>query len=130
MIRSILHKLGWGKRNDKPEIVSIEVPNEVIREKMKEPRDFIMKITASGDVSAYCKRCSVEMFVAQDEMLIWFHCKACNCYSFNPPGNVKRDATFAAHDGKPLEYEAFFIDFPPQLQPPAVFDTVILRATI
>lgn len=129
MIREILQKFGWSKRNDVPAIVKIEVPDQVIREKMKESRDFIMKITAARDVSAYCKGCATDMFVAQDEMLIWFHCKSCNRYSFNPPGNVNRDANYAAQDGKPLEYEAFFIDFPPQLKPPAIFDSVLLRTT-
>lgn len=127
MIRSILHKLGWVEHTDEPEIVTISVPHEVIREKMNESRDFLMKTTEDGDVSAYCKGCEADMFVAQNEMLVWFHCKSCNRYSFNPPVNVKRDATFAAQDGKPLEYEGFFIDFPPQLKPPATFDSVVLK---
>lgn len=129
MFKSLLQKLGLNKRSDEPEIVRIDVPHELIREKMQGLRDFRMKITERGEVSAFCKGCEADIFVAQDDMLIWFHCKSCNRYSFNPPGNVERDAAYAAQDGKPLEYEGFFIDFPPQLQPPDVFDSVLLRTT-
>lgn len=127
MIKSILQKLGLGNGDETPEVVSINVSEDVIRQKMTESRDFRMTISAAGDLSAFCKTCEAEMFIAQDEMLIWFHCKGCKRFSFNPPGNVSRDTAFAVQDGKPLEYEAFFIDFPPQLQPPTVFESVLFR---
>ena len=129
MIRAILRKFGWGKRDDEPKVVSIDVSEDIIREKMKESRDFRMKVTEEGEVSAYCKGCESVMFVAQDEMLVWLHCTSCNRYSFDPHGNVKRNTDFAIKDGSPLECEGFFIDLPSQLQPPSIFDSTVLRTT-
>lgn len=129
MIRSILQKLGWNKADETPKAVSIDVPEDVIREKMKNSLDFRMKVTESADISAFCKTCEKPMFIAQDEMLLWFHCKSCNRYSFDPPQNVGRNAAFAARGGRALEYEGCFIDFPPQLVPPTVFEAVVLRVT-
>jgi hypothetical protein len=126
MIKSILQKLGLRKAEETPEVVSIEVSEEVLRQKMAEPKDFRMRITPTGELSAFCKACDTDLYIARDEMLVWFHCKACNRYSFNPPDNVIRDATFAQREAKPFEYEAYFIDFPPQLQPPSAFDAIIL----
>ena len=118
-MKSLLRKIGLLKQEDSPEIVSLSVSEDVIREKITESRDFRLRVTEHGDVSAFGKNCESDVWLARDEMLIWFHCKSCNRYSFTPPGNINRDAAFAAKDGAPLEYECFFIDFPPQLQPPA-----------
>jgi hypothetical protein len=59
------------------------------------------------------------MRTAEQDGLVWFRCPACKRVSFSPAANIARDTKLATMDGKPFEYELFFlVDLPPELKPP------------
>jgi hypothetical protein len=118
MAMGLLDRL-FRRRATEPRVLRIQVSEEQIREKMRGDRDFRLRVTEDGEVSAECKACRTPLRLAGVEGIVWFGCPSCHRVSFYPVGNVARDAHFAQADGKPLEYELFYMaELPPDLQPP------------
>jgi hypothetical protein len=100
--------------------ISTPIREAELRERMKGERDFKIKVTEDGQVSAHCKSCdsAMRIKVAEQDNLCWFICQHCKQVSFYPVTNVHRDMHLAKLDGSPLEYELFFMIPPPDMQPP------------
>lgn len=110
---------GRKQNADSFELIRLSVSEEVIREKMKGVRDFKIKFDLDGTISAYCKSCDCLILTKEGKGLLWFMCPKCRRVSFCPNGNIKRDVHFSIQDGKPLEYELYYMkDLPPVLRPP------------
>jgi hypothetical protein len=122
MIRATLRRLRQLFSPDRPEIefTRVAVPEERLREMLcTGKKDIRLRTTAAGAVTAECKACSQALDIAQDGELLWFRCPTCRRVSFNAIANVHRDVHFSAKDGKPFEYEIFYVDdLPSPLQPP------------
>ena len=107
------------KRPTQPELVRVDVGEDKLREMLKGARDFRIRVGLDGTVTAHCKSCNVPMRTAEQDEIFWFRCPGCNRVSICPVGNVARDTQFAIKDGKPFEYELYFIkDLPPELKSP------------
>jgi hypothetical protein len=122
LIRAALKRCRQLFSGKQPEIAfaRVEIPEERLREMLRTgEKDLILRTTASGVVTAACKACNQALDIAQDGELLWFRCPICRRVSFNAIANVHRDVHFATQDGKPFEYEVFYIDnLPPTLRPP------------
>jgi hypothetical protein len=122
LIRDALNRFRQLYSGKPPEIafVRVEVPEERLREMLRTGgKDLILRTTAAGEVTAECKACKQALDIAQDGELLWLRCPMCRRVSFNAIANVHRDVHFATQDGKPLEYEIFYVnDLPPSFRPP------------
>jgi hypothetical protein len=109
----------FSKRSMQPELVRVDVGEDKIREMLKGARDFRIRVGLDGTVTAHCKSCNVPMRTAEQDEIFWFRCPGCNRVSICPAGNIARDTQFAIKDGKPFEYELYFLkDLPPELKSP------------
>ena len=100
-------------------VVRAQLSETAYREMLKGERDFRIKVTPSGDLTARCKSCDRAMRIADREGVVWFKCEECRRVSFDMAANVQREARTAKLDGKDLEYELFFMQqLPPGWKPP------------
>jgi hypothetical protein len=100
--------------------VNCWVPESRLREMLAEGgKDLILRTSPDGAVTATCKMCRRTVELAERGGLLWFRCPTCRRVSFNTLANVRRDVRFAIEDGKPFEYEIFYLQqLPPELRPP------------
>ena len=104
---------------DSPQIRRIPMGEDQIRAMARRSRDFILKVTEAGDVTAQCKACGVGLKITRDGDLLWFYCPSCGRQSFYPIGNVERDHHFAGQDGRPFISELYYMrKLPPGLKSP------------
>jgi hypothetical protein len=98
----------------------VAVPEQRLREMLRaNTADLVLRTTAAGVVTGVCKACHEVVDGAEKGGLLWFRCPMCRRLTFNAIANVYRDAHFAAQDGKPFEYEIFYVkSLPPELRPP------------
>lgn len=92
-----------------------------VREMVRGDRDFRLRTTADGAVTATCKPCGQALSMVEQGEMLWFRCPQCYQISCYPVENLARDAQLARKDGQPFEYELFFIpedELPPGIEPP------------
>ena len=107
------------KRPIQPELVRVDIGEDKVREMLKGTRDFRIRVALDGTVTAHCKSCDVPMRTAEQGGIFWFRCPGCKRVSLCPAANIARDTQLAIKDGKPFEYELYFMqDLPPQLKSP------------
>lgn len=92
-----------------PGFLRVELPEDQIRAMARGDRDFELKATGEGLVSAVCIACAQAPEILQDSGLVWFHCQKCHGVSFYPVVNVQRDIQFAVRDGKPFVSDLFYM---------------------
>ena len=109
----------------KPQLVHVDLPEARLREMLcSAERDFRVSTNESGLVTAWCKACQHSIDTVRDDVLLWFRCPSCRLVSFTPLPNVERDRRFAIADGRPFEYEVFFLrDLPSEFPSPFERDT-------
>jgi hypothetical protein len=110
-------------KNSDLDLVVVQLPEARIRRILQGKRDFIVQITAQGEVTASCKTCSNRMSLSRKDEFLWFYCHQCRRISFDPIANVQRDTGLAIKDGRTLKHEMYFTTkLPPTLKSP--FQTV------
>src|ERR1043165_145526 len=94
---------------DTPQTRRVAMTEEQIRAMARGSRDFRLRVTAEGEVSAQCKACACGLQIRRGGPLLWFYCSACKRESFYPVSNVERDCYFAGKDGQPFVSELFYM---------------------
>jgi hypothetical protein len=92
-----------------PEFLRFKLPEDRIRAMVRGDRDFVVCVTAEGQVSAVCKMCNKSLEILRDGALVWFRCNKCALVSFYPVANVQRDLQFAIKDGQPFLSDLFYM---------------------
>ena len=104
---------------DNPRIQRVVMTEEQIRAMARGSRDFILKVTEEGDVSARCKAYATSLQIRQSGELLWFQFPNCNRLCFYPLTNVQRDLHFASEDKAAFISELFYLrQLPPNLKSP------------
>lgn len=125
MIQSFIGRVRalFSRGGSSPEFVHVPIPESRLREMLAEGgKDLVLRTTSEGTVSATCKACREVVDLVEKDGLLWLQCPTCRRLSFNAIANVHRDVRFATEDGKPFEYEIFYLkQVPQQLRPPFQF---------
>lgn len=97
----------------------LRAAKELLVQKLKAPKDFRVRVTKTGAVTAECKLCRKQPRSAEKDNLLWLQCSTCGGLTFVPLKNLQRDAELASEEGGVFEYELFLVrDLPPGLSPP------------
>ena len=97
----------------------VAMTEEQRRAMARQKRDFILRVTGEGEVSAQCKACACGLQIRREGPLLWFHCLGCKRESFYQVTNIERDCYFAGKDGRPFVSELFYMkQRPPGLKSP------------
>lgn len=78
-------------------------------------------LAAELPAPATCKSCGQALSMVEQGEMLWFRCPQCYQISCYPVENLARDAQLARKDGRPFEYELFFIpedELPPGIEAP------------
>ena len=109
---SWLNRIFPGGGQAKPATVRVRVPLDRLIQKMQEPKEVHLVISGDGNVTAFCKACTVFVKTAETEELIWYKCPNCKQVSFNPKGNRERDIELATREWRHLRVRDFLSSRP------------------